>query len=175
MISIIYSSSCHLQKELYLNDLFLTYIIWFFTMSSEMVSHTSRIPYTNSSLVENFLPANLLFIIAHTCSIGFKSGEWAGHFKKFIFPVNCIFLLVKNSLVYLDPCMGALSYWKIRLCCCKVSKTWTPLSILQYCLEYIVSALGGVQYNWVRVDPHIPPQTMTTLPPFYFCSFINSF
>jgi hypothetical protein len=52
---------------------------------------------------------NWCFKVAHKCSIGFKFGDCAGHFKR----VNSYKLSQRCTL--LDVCLGLLSCWKIKL------------------------------------------------------------
>lgn len=47
-------------------------------------------------------------ISSHKCSIGFKSGLWAGHFN------TVILLSAKYAFISLAVCLGSLSCWKMN-------------------------------------------------------------
>ena len=95
------------------------------------------------------------------CSIGFKSGDWAGHSSTWIL------LSSNNFFALLEVCLGSLSYWKI-LSSSSISNfskfsTIPSSKIAQYCSAFIFSStstsfptpLQPIQLHTMRLFP--PP------------------
>src|SRR5687768_778673 len=81
----------------------------FLVTFGSIASHTSLILVRRSLLFEICCLRTSLSTWSHKCSMGLRSGLWAGHSNSFT-----LFLL-KNSVVDLDLCLGSLSCWNVYL------------------------------------------------------------
>src|SRR6266550_6640292 len=94
------------------------------------------------------------------CSMGFRSGDWAGHFR------GVILLSENHSSAFLEVCLGSLSCWKYRSSSAisKLSKlSSTPSSKMsQYCSAFMFPCTS---ISFPTPFQPIHPQTIRLFPP----------
>src|SRR5258705_7460459 len=94
------------------------------------------------------------------CSMGFRSGDWAGHFR------GMMLLSENHWSAFLEVCFGSLSCWKYHSSSAisKLSKlSSTPSStISQYCSA---SILPCTSTSFPTLFQPIHPQTIRLFPP----------